>query len=128
MKRLLLTAALAIATAASTYSPAEPLALWHFDLKQSAPTKDAHLMASPSEVRLWFTQAPQDGSTSIRLVTSDGNEAPTGDVVQDPDDPTVFSVPVEGTLAAGTYTVAWRALGQDGHVVRDTFGFMVMDH
>ena len=128
MKRLFATVLLALAAAAATSAPGDSLALLHFELKQSAPEKDAHLMAPPSEVRPWFTQEPQEGSTSIRLVASDGNEAPTGDVVQDADDPTVFSVSVEGTLAAGTYTVAWRALGQDGHVVRDTFDFMLMDH
>lgn len=128
MKRIVLTAALAFVAAAATFTPAESLGLFHFELKQSAPEKDAHVMGSPSEIRLWFTQEPQEGSTSIRLVTSGGDEAPTGDVVQDPSDPTVFSVPVTGTLANGTYTVAWRALGQDGHVVRDTFSFMVMNH
>ncbi len=128
MKRLVLTAMLALAATAAIPAPPASLALEHFDLKQSAPEKDAHVMGSPSEVRLWFTQEPQEGSTSIRLVTSDGTEASTGDVVQDADDATVFSVPVQGKLADGTYTVAWRALGQDGHVVRDSFSFMVMNH
>lgn len=128
MKRIAFTAVLALVAAAATFPSTETVDLVHFDLKQSAPAKDAHVMGSPSEIRLWFTQAPQEGTTSIRLVTSAGDEAATGDVVQDPSDPTVFSVPVTGTLANGTYTVSWRALGQDGHVVRDTFSFMVMAH
>lgn len=127
MKRIALTAVLALVAAAAT-TPAPGLDLFHFELSKSAPEKDAHVMGSPSEIRLWFTQEPQEGSTSIRLVTTAGDEAATGDVVQDADDPNVFSVPVTGTLANGTYTVAWRALGQDGHVVRDTFSFMVMVH
>lgn len=126
MKHLILTLALAGATVAATDAPTASLDLVHFELKKSAPEKDAHLMASPSEIRLWFTQEPQDGSTSIRLITAGGDEAPTGDVVQSDEDPTVFSVAVQGALAGGMYTVSWRALGQDGHVVRDTFQFMVM--
>lgn len=128
MKRIVLTAAVALTAAAATSSPAPDLDLVHFQLTKSAPAKDAHVMGSPSEIRLWFSQEPQEGSTSIRLVAPGGSEAPTGDVVQDADDPTVFSVPVTGTLANGTYTVSWRALGQDGHVVRDSFSFMVMVH
>ncbi|NNF11802.1 MAG: copper resistance protein CopC, partial [Gemmatimonadetes bacterium] len=29
------------------------------------------------------------------------------------------------TLPPGTYTVSWRGMGQDGHVVRDSFQFSV---
>ena len=49
--------------------------------------------------------------------------------VQDPrqheDDPTSFSVGFHGVFPSGTYTVSWRGMGADGHVVRDTFQFTV---
>ena len=45
--------------------------------------------------------------------------------VQDAEDPLTFSIVLHGTLAPATYTVSWRGMGQDGHVVRDTFEFVV---
>jgi methionine-rich copper-binding protein CopC len=32
---------------------------------------------------------------------------------------------VTGTIADGTYTVAWQAAGDDGHLVKGTFTFTV---
>ena len=39
-----------------------------------------------------------------------------------------FVVGFHGTFPAGTYTVSWRGMGADGHVVRDTFQFSVEAH
>lgn len=94
----------------------------HFALSKSSPEADASVEA-PSEIRLWFTQEPQDGTTSIRVVEADEAGVHVGDVEQHGEDPTSFAVPLHGTLPPGTYTVAWRGMGQDGHVVRETFTF-----
>jgi len=96
----------------------------HFALSKSVPAADA-TAASPEEVRLWFTELPQANSTSIRLVGVGDVLIETGDVKQDADDGKAFSVAMEAPLAAGTYTVAWRAIGEDGHVVRGDFTFSV---
>ena len=96
----------------------------HFALSKSAPEADASVEA-PSEIRLWFTQEPQDGTTSIRVVGADEAGVHVGDVEQDGEDATSFAVPLHGTLPAGTYTVAWRGMGQDGHVISETFAFTV---
>ncbi len=123
LKNLLFSLTLVSALAAFTPpSAAGPL---HFDLSKSAPAADAHV-ASPSEIRLWFTQEPQDGSTRIRLMDADGDLVETGEVTQDADEPMSFSIAVDDTLPNGMYTVAWRGMGADGHVVQGTFEFMVM--
>ncbi len=99
----------------------------HFGLDRSLPEADATVHAVES-VELWFTQVPQEGTTSIRLVDAAGDLVSTGDVVQDPEDGTHFSVTPDGPVAAGAYTVAWRGMGQDGHVIRDDFAFTVAAH
>ena len=96
----------------------------HFALSKSMPEKDASV-APPGELRLWFTQEPQDNSLSIRLMAG-GELVETGPAAQDPDDGRVFSVAIENALAAGDYTIAWRGLGQDGHVVRGEIPFTVV--
>jgi methionine-rich copper-binding protein CopC len=103
---------------------AMPADVPHFALSKSAPEADASVDA-PTEIRLWFTQEPQEGTTQIRLVEADDAGVHVGDIMQDGDDPLSFSVELHGTLAAGTYTVSWRGMGADGHVVRDDFEFTV---
>ncbi len=96
----------------------------HFALSKSMPEAESSI-DSPPEVRLWFTEAPEDNTTSIRVVNAAGELMEAGDVTQDADDGRIFSVAIEGRLGAGAYTVAWRAIGADGHVVRDEFTFSV---
>ena len=96
----------------------------HFGLSKSVPEKDASV-APPSELRLWFTQEPQENSLSIRLMFGD-KLVETESAIQDPDDGKIFSVAIEDALGAGSYTIAWRGLGQDGHVVRGEIPFSVV--
>lgn len=96
----------------------------HFALSKSAPAADVSV-ETVSEIRLWFTEAPQEGTTSIRLIGSDDEAINAADVAQDPEDDRVFFVELNHPLERGTYTVSWRGMGDDGHVVRETFGFTV---
>lgn len=124
MKNVLRATALGIALVATLSAATTPPPSLHFALSKSSPEADATVPA-PSEIRLWFTQEPQEGTTSIRLVEAEEAGVHVMDVVQDPDDATSFYVELHGALAAGTYTVSWRGMGQDGHVVRDSFQFSV---
>lgn len=96
----------------------------HLALVKSEPTADAEV-APPSELRLWFTEEPEPGTMSIRLVNASGELVPTGDVAAEPDDGKVFSVAVETPPADGAYTVSWRAMADDGHVTTEQFGFTI---
>ncbi len=96
----------------------------HFGVSKSEPARDA-AVAPPGELRLWFTQLPQENSISIRLMA--GEElVESGPAVQDPDDGKVFSVAIEDALGAGAYSIAWRGMAQDGHVVRGEIPFSVV--
>jgi len=97
----------------------------HFALSKSSPEAGASVQ-TPNEIRLWFTQEPQEGTTQIRLVEADDHGVHVMDVAQDANDPTSFYIELHGTLPAGTYNVSWRGMGEDGHVVRDTFQFTVV--
>lgn len=98
--------------------------MYHFGLRRSVPAKDA-AVAPPRELRLWFTQVPQANSIAIRLMAGE-ERVETALPVQDPDDGKIFSLAVEDALGAGTYTIAWRGIGQDGHVVRGGIPFSVV--
>ena len=95
----------------------------HFSLSKSEPVAEA-TVDPPEELRLWFTQAPQEKSTSIRLMAGDA-VVETGPAISDSEDDRVYSVAVGRTLEEGGYTIAWRAMAADGHVVRGEIPFTV---
>ena len=96
----------------------------HFGLSRSSPEADA-TVEPPAEIRLWFTEEPQEGTTAIHLVGAEEAGVHVTEPAQDPDDPRSFSLALHGELAPGQYTVSWRGMGSDGHVVRDSFQFTV---
>ena len=65
------------------------------------------------------------GSVTIRLIDAGGDLVETGEVMRSDEDPKMMWVDVDGDVAAGAYTVAWRGIGDDGHVIRDDFTFSV---
>lgn len=97
----------------------------HLKLKQSFPAKDAVLATSPDAVRLWLTEKADLPATKIS-VTDDTKgviavaKPARGDAADAPIE-AKFSQP----LAAGRYTVSWKTMSKDGHVVSGTFGFTV---
>jgi methionine-rich copper-binding protein CopC len=107
-----------------TVGAAAPLDSYHFGLSKSTPAADA-VVESPEAVRLWFTQVPQDNSVSIRLINAAGDALETGEPIPDAQDGKVVGIAISEALAAGRYTVSWRGIGDDGHVVRGDFGFSV---
>lgn len=133
MKRFLLGSVMAIGSFAVTTAMTSDLPpaggvdapAFHLELSKSAPEADAMLTESPSTITLWFTQVPQLAGTSVRLLPKGGEPLELGAVHAQADDGKVIILDVAPPLATGEYEVHWRAMAQDGHVVRGTFGFMV---
>ena len=98
----------------------------HLALERSVPEADASVGQGPEEVRLFFTQPPQLAGTSIRVVDTRDRLMDATAAEADSDDPSVVFIRLESALAAGTYTVHWRALAQDNHPVNGDFGFAVV--
>ena len=123
MKKML-SPALAAAMILTLSAAAPSSGIPHFGLASSSPEAGS-TVAAPSEVRLTFTQVPQEGTVQIGLVEAEDAGVQVMDAAQDSEDPQVFFIEMHGTLPAGSYTVSWRGMGEDGHVVRDTFEFSV---
>ena len=124
VSRILLLGVLALAAAGSTPASGPTV---HFGLARSAPADKATVHAL-SEIRLWFSEAPAEGTVSVRLLDASGAPVPTADPVRDAADGKVVSVQVSQPPAPGQYRVAWRGMGADGHVVRGEFTFTVAAH
>ena len=94
----------------------------HMAVRKTTPEAGAVLSESPREVRIWFTQSPDPAVSRLRLEGANGPVALGGATVQD-DRSLAAALPSK--LAAGTYTVHWRAAGDDGHTQRGDFAFTV---
>lgn len=119
----LAVACVAVATTAAV--PAAAAAFPHLKLKRSFPAKDTVLTSSPDAVRLWLTEKADLPATRI-TVTGTGNAVvatakPTRGSAADAPIEATFTQPVN----AGRYTVAWKTMSKDGHVVSGTFAFTV---
>jgi methionine-rich copper-binding protein CopC len=112
MKKLLQIVALSVLAANLAYA--------HSELSESVPADKAVLEAAPTEVVLHFIEAVRLTALSLTKrgdTASDLRPLPGGASQH-------FAVAAPG-MTAGDYTVDWRALSDDGHVLRGAFTFTV---
>jgi methionine-rich copper-binding protein CopC len=97
----------------------------HLTVVKTQPVADSTISTLPERLAVWFSQAPSNRLSRLEL------RGPNGDQVIELEKATVsaeeqsLSVRLPATLTSGTYTVAWRTAGDDGHVMRGTFTFRV---
>jgi len=108
----LITAALALSVATAAQA--------HTDLVSSQPESGAMVMQPVQSVTLEFG-APVK-LVNVRLVSS-SNKPVSLDFKPVMEPSASFSVPVPN-LKPDTYTVNWMAMGDDGHKMKGSFGFM----
>jgi len=79
------------------------------------------LDSSPTEVRLLFNEEIQLISTDDADVLDENGQSALGSQpFVDPENVRVLHLPLRPNLLDGTYTVAWRVMGPDTHVVPGT--------
>ncbi len=102
---------------------AEPLR--HLRLKHAFPAPDTTLTASPDAIRLWLSEPADLAATRIGVADAEGVAVPVAKLTRGPqrDDPVVARF--EAPPGDGRYTVTWRAMSRDGHVVDGTYRFTV---
>ena len=101
------------------------LAYAHGRLKSSTPSAGAHLDAVPHEIRLDFSEVPSMAFTKVALFDPTGRPVSLGPLAYPSDSKRSVVVQIRGGLPAGDYTVMWQMAGDDGHVVRDRFRFVI---
>ena len=96
------------------------VAIAHTQLSSSVPAQDTVVAAAPEELVLTFSTDVRITAltlTDAAAVSYDLGALPTSAQQE-------FSIPVPA-LAAGYYTVVWRAVGADTHVVSGEIHFSV---
>jgi copper resistance protein C len=102
-----------------------PITSWgHAYLVKSSPTRRAALSGPPTRVVLWFNERLEAQFSQLSVWNAEGQQVDEGDVQVGPDDGKRLSVGIP-TLPAGNYTVKYRVLSVDGHIVEAEFPFTV---
>jgi methionine-rich copper-binding protein CopC len=100
---------------------APAVAFAHVELLSSSPAPGEVVDAGPVEVVLTF-DLPVVGHSSFSVLDANGLSVATGG--PDPAEPTVMRASIP-KLSAGTYTVKWTSVAEDGYVERGSFTFDV---
>jgi methionine-rich copper-binding protein CopC len=121
LKRLAGAGMLAIVMSVGLHSGT---ALAHAMLVKAEPARRAALTKAPSQVRLWFNEEIEKDYAS--LAVQDAAKATVTEIKPHvaADDPKSIVLPLP-ELEAGKYTVKFRVLSVDGHVVDSSYDFTV---
>jgi hypothetical protein len=118
------SAGLAVAAALLASALAVPPALAHAVLIRSSPPHRAVLAQAPERIDLWFNERLEAAYSTASVWSEAGAQVDARDVAVAPDDPRRLSVSL-ATRAPGHYTVKYRVLSVDGHIVDSLIIFTV---
>lgn len=96
----------------------------HAYLAKALPAQRAVVFSPPERVQLWFNERLEAAFCTLQVVDSADKAVDKGDTQVAADDPKRLSVGLK-PLTAGVYTVKFRVLSVDGHVVTNQFSFTV---
>ena len=114
---------LSIAIILAMWAHASPV-LAHAQLVKAEPARRAILDKAPTQVRLWFNEEIEGAYTSLTVLGV--NKKPVTDAKPEvvSDDPKSVVLPLPD-LKPGKYTVKFRVLSVDGHIVDESFNYKV---
>ncbi len=96
----------------------------HAIMVRSAPEKDAVLTESPKQVDVWFNDKVGSEYKALAVVDSKGQRVDNKDAQQETFDESHLFATVQ-PLSPGTYTVRYRVVSIDTHIVTGKFQFTV---
>lgn len=102
------------------------LASAHAYLVKSVPAGRATLFTSPAKIQLWFNERLEPRYSSASVLDANGKRVDLDNARVLPEDSMQLSIGVT-QLQPGRYTVKFRVLSVDGHVVEQSFPFTIRD-
>ncbi|HEY2917426.1 MAG TPA: copper resistance protein CopC [Candidatus Binatia bacterium] len=98
----------------------------HAYLVKSVPAGRATLFNSPGKIQLWFNERLEPKYSYASVHDPDGKRVDVDNAQVLAEDPKQLSIGVK-KLPAGRYTVKFRVLSVDGHVVEQSFPFTIRE-
>jgi methionine-rich copper-binding protein CopC len=96
----------------------------HAVLVKSSPARRAVVATPPPRIELVFNERLEPAYSTVSVWAAGDRRVDDGKVLVGPEDPRRLTVGVP-SVPAGTYTVKFRVLSVDGHIVEGTFPFEV---
>jgi methionine-rich copper-binding protein CopC len=96
----------------------------HASLVKTEPARRATLSTPPKQIRLWFNEEIEADYASLSVLDTHGKALTDEKPSVHPDDPKLIFLELP-ELSPGQYTVKFRVLSVDGHVVDSDFKFTV---
>jgi len=96
----------------------------HATLVKSDPPRRASLSTPPKQIQLWFNEKIEGSYASVMVLDSNKKSITDNnpEVVSDDPKSVVLSIP---EIESGRYTVQYRVMSVDGHVIESSFDFSV---
>lgn len=96
----------------------------HAIMVKSAPAKDEVVTTAPKQVDVWFNDKVGSEYKALAVIDSKGQRVDNKDAQQETFDQSHLFATVQ-PLAPGTYTVRYRVVSIDTHIVTGKFQFTV---
>ena len=96
----------------------------HVQLENAEPRVGSQVRSAPAEVKLWFSEALEGAFSKASVTDPNGRAIDKSDAHLDAADDTLLHVSLP-PLGPGAYTVHWRAVSIDSHVMEGKFVFHV---
>ena len=101
-----------------------PSVLAHAHLKQQIPAADS-VVTAPQALTLNFSEGIEPGFSGVVVTDAQKQIIKTGTASRDEQNKAQLTVPLEQTLASGTYQVDWHVVSVDGHKTKGSYHFSV---
>ena len=101
-----------------------PSVLAHAHLNQQVPAADS-VVTAPQALTLNFSEGIEPGFSGVVVTDAQKQVIKTGTVTRDEKNKAQLTVPLEQTLASGTYQVDWHVVSVDGHKTKGSYHFSV---
>lgn len=96
----------------------------HAILVKSQPAKDEEIKETPKQIDLWFNDPVRSQYKALAVIDSNGKRVDNHDVEQSLTDGSHIYATVSD-LEPGTYTIRYRVVSEDTHIVTGKFQFSV---
>jgi len=100
--------------------------LAHAMLVKAEPAKRASLTTAPSQVRLWFNEEIEPAFATLSVLDVNKKALTEDKAIVDSEDPKSIILKLP-EMQPGRYTVKFRVLSVDGHVVDSEYEFTVKE-
>ncbi len=96
----------------------------HAILVKSQPAKDETVSVAPKRIDLWFNDPVRNEYLALAVIDSEGKRVDNHDAEQSLTDGSNIHATLLD-LTPGTYTIRYRVVSQDTHIVTGKFQFTV---